>query len=210
MTLQIDNTNMSKQSSSKQRSSSRHSSSQNTSKWRDSHSHYGRISRLLHWFTAVLVIFQIVIVVLWQNTGKNAVTLFLESIGPHGSLGFLILIVTAIRVGWAWINRKQRPPQAQGLGGVLARLMHRTFYVLLLWLPAFALLRQYGEGHEIRLYSMIIIPEAERHIGWIVAPAELLHGYLSWLLCGLVIGHIAMALIHRFWLKDKILARMAG
>ena len=30
----------------------------------------------------------------WRGMGGNAITLFLASIGPHGSLGFLILIVT--------------------------------------------------------------------------------------------------------------------
>ncbi|GGW46544.1 hypothetical protein GCM10007158_04320 [Vreelandella hamiltonii] len=45
-------------------------------------------------------------------------------------------------------------------------------------------------------------------IGWMISPADLLHGPLSWLLCGLVVGHIAMALIHRYWLKDNVLARM--
>ena len=179
-------------------------------KWQDKLSHYGRISRVLHWLTATLVILQFAVVLAWRGTGENAVTLFLSSIGPHGSLGFLILIVTLIRLCWTWVNRKQRPPKTLGLGGKLARLVHITFYVLLLLLPAFALMRQYGEGYEIRLYGMIILPEMERNITWMVAPADLLHSPLSWLLGGLVIGHIVMALIHRFCFKDKILGRMAG
>ena len=146
----------------------------------------------------------------WRGTGKNTFTLFLDSIGPHGSLGLLILIVTLIRLGWTWVNRKQRPPQAQGIGGKLARLVHASFYALLLFLPVFALLREYGEGYEIRLYGMIILPEMERNITWMVAPANLLHSPMSWLLFALVIGHISMALIHRFWFKDKVLARMTG
>ena len=88
--------------------------------------------------------------------------------------------------------------------------MHITFYALLLWLPAFAILRQVGRGGALRFYGMELLPEAEREIPWMIAPADLLHGPLSWLLCGLIIGHIAMALIHRFWLKDKVLARMVG
>lgn len=92
----------------------------------------------------------------------------------------------------------------------MARVVHVTFYGLLLWLPAFAILRQYGRGGALRFYGLELLPEAERDIIWMIAPADLLHGPLSWLLLGLVIGHIAIALIHRFWLKDKVLARMAG
>ncbi|WP_417527657.1 cytochrome b [Marinomonas shanghaiensis] len=183
---------------------------QNSRKWQDSCDQYGIISRALHWVTAALVILQFSIVLAWRGTGKNTFTLFLDSIGPHGSLGLLILIVTLIRLGWTWVNRKQRPPQSQGIGGKLARLVHAAFYALLLFLPVFALLRQYGEGYEIRLYGMTVLPEAERNITWMIAPADLLHSPLSWLLGGLMIGHIAMALIHRFCFKDKILARMTG
>ena len=187
-----------------------YSATQGQSKWQDSQDQYGNISRVLHWLTAALVILQFLVVLAWRGSGKNAVTLFLDNIGPHGSLGLLILIVTLFRLGWTWKNRKQRPPKAQGLGGQLARLVHISFYAILLFLPAFALLRQYGEGYEIRLYGMTILPEKDHHIAWMVAPANLLHSPLSWLLFALIIGHIAMALLHRFWLKDKVLARMAG
>ncbi|QNI03760.1 cytochrome b [Halomonas sp. SH5A2] len=178
--------------------------------WRDSPSHYGRISRALHWLTAALVTLQFTVLLAWRGMGENVITLLLAGIGPHGSLGFLILIVTLARLGWAWANRKQRPPQPPGWGGRMARLVHITFYALLLWLPAFAILRQYGRGGALRFYGMELLPEAERDITWMTAPAEQLHGPLAWLLCGLIIGHIAMALTHRLWLKDKVLARMVG
>ncbi|MDR5873387.1 cytochrome b [Halomonas sp. CUBES01] len=176
--------------------------------WRDSPSHYGRISRALHWLTAALVTLQFTVLLAWRGMGENAITLFLASIGPHGSLGFMLLIVTLTRLGWAWVNRKQRPPQPPGWGGRMARLVHITFYGLLIWLPAFAILRQYGRGGALRFYGMELVPEVERDITWMTAPAELLHGPLAWLLCGLIFGHIAMALIHRLWLKDRVLARM--
>ncbi|SBR46985.1 cytochrome b [Halomonas sp. HL-93] len=100
--------------------------------WRDSPRHYGRISRALHWLTAALVTLQFTVLLAWRGMGENAITLLLASIGPHGSLGFMLLIVTLVRLGWAWVNRKQRPPHPPGLGGRLARLVHITFYALLL------------------------------------------------------------------------------
>ncbi|MGM0825203.1 MAG: cytochrome b [Pseudomonadota bacterium] len=183
---------------------------QTTIGWRDSPSHYGRISRALHWLTAALVTLQFTVLLAWRGMGENAITLFLANIGPHGSLGFMILIVTLIRLGWAWINRTKRPPKPPGWSGRLARCVHITFYGLLMWLPAFAILRQVGRGGALRFYGMEILPEAERDITWMIAPAELLHGPLAWLLCGLIFGHVAMVLIHRLWLRDKVLTRMVG
>lgn len=178
--------------------------------WRDTPSHYGRVSRALHWLTAVLVAFQFIVVLAWRAIGENTITLLLARIGPHGSLGILILLVTLARLGWLWINRKQRPPSSQAPYGRLARLSHITLYGLLLWLPAFALLRQYGRGGAIHFYSIELIPEMEREIAWMMAPAGALHSPLSWLLLALVIGHIVMALIHRFWLKDDVFTRITG
>lgn len=176
--------------------------------WQDRPYHFGRISRALHWLTAALVMFQFLVVLAWRVMGENTMTLLLAKVGPHGSLGILILIVTLARISWAWVNRRQRPPSSPGLGGRLARIVHVSFYVLLLWLPALALLRQYGRGGAIQFYGFELLPEAEREIAWLMAPADVLHSPLSWLLFALIIGHVTMVLIHRFWFKDNQLARM--
>lgn len=183
---------------------------QRTVQWRDSPSRYGRISRVLHWLTAILVMLQFTVVLAWRGTGKNTVTLFLSDIGPHGTLGLMILIVTLVRFIWAWLNRQQRPPKTPSVCGKLARVVHVTFYMILLCLPTLALLRQYGEGYAIQFYGMVLVAEAERDIAWMIAPADLLHSPLSWLLGVLITGHIIMALTHHFWFKDKTLVRMAG
>ncbi|MFC4207321.1 cytochrome b/b6 domain-containing protein [Vreelandella malpeensis] len=43
-----------------------------------------------------------------------------------------------------------------------------------------------------------------------VTLANALHSPLAWLLLVLVLGHAAMALVHRIGLKDDTLSRMAG
>ena len=137
--------------------------------WRDSPNCYGRVSRALHWLTATLVTLQFTVLLAWRGMGENVITLFLASIGPHGSLGFMILIVTLIRLGWAWINRKQRPPHTPALGGRLARFVHITFYGLLMWLPAFAILRRVRPRRGATLLSHGAAAEAERDITWTIA-----------------------------------------
>ncbi|MCE8025259.1 cytochrome b [Billgrantia aerodenitrificans] len=178
--------------------------------WRDTPDRYGLVSRLLHWLTAAQVILLFGVLLAWKGFGENAVTLVLARIGPHGSLGAMLLVTTLLRAMWAYRQRHHRPPRPSGLGGLLARCMHLAFYALLILIPALAILRQYGRGGHLIFYGIELLPEAEREIAWMMAPADLLHSTLAWLLLALIAGHVAMALAHRLWLKDGILARMLG
>ncbi|MBZ5487313.1 cytochrome b [Halomonas aquamarina] len=178
--------------------------------WRDSATHYGVISRALHWLTAAIVLFQFSVVLAWRGVGESEFTLMLSSIGPHGTLGILLLGITVLRAGWAWLNRHQRPSPAAGLNGVLARGVHMTFYALLIALPALSILRQYGRGGALDVYGIPLLSAAERDIPWMIELANLLHSPLAWLLLTLIGGHIAMALVHHFGFKDKVISRMAG
>lgn len=176
----------------------------------DSATRYGLISRALHWLTAAIVLIQFSVVLAWRGYGETPFTLMLSSIGPHGSLGVLLLVITLLRAGWACVNRYQRPSHAAGLSGSLAYTVHLTFYALLIALPTLAILRQYGRGRALDVYGLPLFSAAEREIPWMIATANLLHSPLAWLLLVLVVGHVAMALIHRFGFKDKVLSRMAG
>ncbi|MBP5979254.1 MAG: cytochrome b [Halomonas sp.] len=176
----------------------------------DSTTRYGFISRALHWLTAAIVLLQFSVVLAWRGYGETPFTLTLSSIGPHGSLGVLLLVTTLLRAGWAYVNRRQRPLPAVGLGGTLAHTVHLTFYALLIALPSLAILREYGSGRALGVYGLPLFSAAEREIPWMIATANLLHSPLAWLLLTLVVGHVAMALMHRVVFKDKVLSRMAG
>ncbi|MGO2880506.1 MAG: cytochrome b, partial [Halomonas sp.] len=73
--------------------------------WRDSATRYGIISRTLHWLTAAIVLLQFSVVLAWRGFGETPLTLLLSSVGPHGSLGVILLVMTLLRAGWAWLNR---------------------------------------------------------------------------------------------------------
>ncbi|MGP9677931.1 cytochrome b [Halomonas sp. AOP27-A1-41] len=178
--------------------------------WRDSATRYGLISRTLHWITAAIVLLQFSVVLAWRGFGETPLTLLLSSIGPHGSLGVMLLVITLLRAGWAWLNRQQRPSYATVVRGALAHGGHVTLYALLIALPTLAILRQYGRGGALDVYGLPLFNAAEREIPWMIATANALHSPLAWLLLALVAGHVIMALIHRTVLKDGVFSRMAG
>lgn len=77
-------------------------------------------------------------------------------------------------------------------------------------IPALAILRSYGNGKGWAQWGIEIVPATGLQIGWMIARSDVLHGLLSWLLCILIAGHIAMALVHGLVLKDNVLSRMVG
>ncbi|MBZ9666423.1 cytochrome b [Pseudomonas sp. LMG 31766] len=168
----------------------------------DSAQRYGAVSRLLHWAMAALLVWQYLTVIVPEGH-------FLESIvgGTHKATGLLLMVLVVIRLLWALYNSSRRPAPVS----VLARFGHLALYGLLFVIPFVALLRQYGSGREFVAFGMTIMPGfSDGKIEWMIAPASLLHGNLGWLLLFMVIGHAAMAFIHRRQGGEDVLARMIG
>lgn len=158
----------------------------------DSAVRYGSVTRMLHWGMALLLCWQFVTTLVRVSLPDTALY---DAIWPtHRSLGFLLLVLMLVRLGWAWANRTRRPPAVSAA----ARAGHLTLYGLLIVVPVLALLRQFGSG---RAYTPFGIPvmsgfEGER-IEWMVAAGNLFHGGLGWTLLALILGHVAMAFWHR-------------
>ena len=171
--------------------------------------HYGTVSRLLHWVMAALLI--------WQGTGmvvKN--TMDRENplvgfwVGTHASVGSVIFLLILIRFAWAFAQRGKRPAYAEGTIGRLAAAAHKLMYVLMLVVPTLGLLRLFGRDRAGSLFGVEVHPAMEREIAWMTAPADAVHGLLAWTLITLIVGHVAMVALHRWYWRDDTLARMAG
>lgn len=177
----------------------------------DTPARYGLVSRVLHWGMAYLLLWQFVMVFSWRAFGDSAVVDWLVRMGPsHGTVGLLTLAFVVVRAAWVLVNRRRRPPRVSGWPGAVGQAVHVAFYLLMLAIPAIALLRAYGNGEGWSPWGIALIPKTGVKVSWMVAPANALHSPLSWLLCGLIAVHILAALYHRLILRDGVLGRMAG
>ncbi len=177
-------------------------------RWRDDGLRYGPVSRAFHWIMALLVLWQFSGLVIGRLFGRSALTDLLNS--THGSLGATILVLAVLRALWGFYNLGDRPVHETGALGILARAGHVLLYLLMLAIPAAAILRAFGSEWGLALYGIQIVPPGNERVDWMVAPANLLHGMLAWTLLAMVAGHVAMALIHRFVWRDEVVGRMAG
>lgn len=171
---------------------------------RDNSNRYGGVSRVLHWGIALLL--------LWQFSSAGA-HFFLKDTSiekflwtTHKPLGVLLFALILIRVAWAVTNVSQRPPAIN----VAAKLGHLALYGILIIVPSLALLRQYGSGKPFAPFGVPLFPGFEGDkIAWMMAPGNLLHGWLGLTLLTLVAGHIFMVVWHKRSAADTdVLPRM--
>ena len=78
----------------------------------------------------------------------------------------------------------------------------------MIMVPSLALLRQYGSGKPFSPYGIPLMPGREDKIAWMMAPADVLHYWLGFTLLAVVLGHAAMASVHRRLRHEDVLARM--
>ncbi len=179
-----------------------------TRQWRDTPERYGLVSRLLHWLMAAILLWQFTGMILRLILGRTPLMAFW--VGTHQSIGTVLLALILLRLAWAWGNRGRRPAQERNGVGRAARLGHAALYALMAIIPALGLLCAFGNGRGYAFFGHQIVPRTGQRIEWMSAPADLLHGKLAWLLLALILGHVAMALLHHFVWRDGLLLRMAG
>lgn len=158
---------------------------------KDTPARYGTVTRILHWGMALVLSWQLASVVARVALADSAVDDFLWS--THRQVGFLLFALIALRIVWALINLKNRPVAVSGL----AKLGHFVLYALMFIVPALALLRQYGSGRVFEPFGIPVFSGFDGSISWMITPASNFHGLLGWTMFVLIVGHIAMAFVHR-------------
>lgn len=172
---------------------------------KDTPQHYGTISRLFHWITALLLLWQFTTAFGHLLLDDTPVGDFLWS--SHKPTGLVIIVLITIRLAWALWTHPRRPAAINQL----AAYGHYALYALMLLIPALALLRQYGSGRSFTPFGIPLMPGFEGEaIEWMTLPANVLHSWLGWLLLAMVAGHIMMARAHRRSGDVNVLERMAS
>lgn len=117
---------------------------------------YGSVSQWLHWTTAALVI-----VLLGMG---NAFDMEADEPGNalylwHSSLGVLVFVLAAARIGWLLFSRPPALPQSTSrLFRVLARSAHVALYALLFALPVSGWLAASSEGASVPFFGIATVP----------------------------------------------------
>ena len=168
---------------------------------------YDRISRALHWATALLVLMMISA----GLTMTSEVERWLQDLLFifHKNTGLLILLLVLLRLAWrAGHSAPPLPDQVPRLQRIAARLNHAGLYVLLLVMALSGLVRVLAGGFPIELLDWLNVPPVLPNSEPLAEAAKALHAGAKYALIILIGLHVAAAGYHGLWRRDGVVGRM--
>lgn len=154
--------------------------------------YYSQTQIAVHWLIAVLVVFQYAlhdeIVGLWSARVAGTIA---DAPVPtlHAITGIVIVLLTLWRLALVW--RNGLPPLPKNTSATARRVLR---------------------GIEALFYVTLIALPVSGGIAWYagVAPAIMVHDFLTAFLVLAVVAHIASAVFQQFWMKNNVPRRMFG
>jgi cytochrome b561 len=165
--------------------------------WRNTAEKYGIVGQTLHW----LVVLGLIASYALAEAAEDDEALM----GLHRSVGLTILALAVLRVLWRIVDRT--PPWPTTMAGYerrIARITHAAFYVLLFALPITGWMLSSAEGDVVRYlgFDLPALYSADEET------LEEVHEALFNALLAITVLHVAAALKHQFWNRDRVLRSM--
>lgn len=174
---------------------------------------WGLVARGLHWGMAGLVFAQLGIGVWGAEITRDLARRF-ELAQLHKSLGALVLVLVLLRLAWRRLDPPPPLPPMPAWELSAARWSHGGLLGLLVampltgWVYAAASPAQDLLGIENRAFGLVLPDPWVPGNAAVAAVAGWLHTGLAAVLALLLAVHVAAALRHQFWRRDRLLSRM--
>jgi cytochrome b561 len=166
---------------------------------------YGTGAIVLHWVMAILVVIVAILGLLHDSWPRSTQAYW---INVHALIGLLVWVLLLTRFVW----RQRHPPPAlpPELGPLARRFaapVHWLLYALLFVIPIIGIVTFIWHGRKLNL-GFLQVDFGVKSNRAIFHPTEDIHGYLAYVLFGLVGLHALAALAHQFVGRHEFLQRM--
>jgi len=166
---------------------------------------YGHVALFLHWLMAALIIFNIAAAKLTEDLSRETRGVWMYQ---HKAVGTLILGLIIWRLIWRLTHDvPPLPATTSRLNVFLAHAGHWTLYGLMIFVPLTGFVKELVRGRDIGLWLF----DLQSPFTSDVATAKIfgsLHDLAGNITMFLVAGHIIMAIVHQYYLRDKLINRM--
>lgn len=169
---------------------------------------YDRLTIVLHWATALIVIFLFASSQIWEQLVHGTPwRKGLQSL--HISFGITLAVIMLLRLFWrATAGRKLPPANDAPLMHILAKLTHWALYLLLAIQIALGFLFRWAQGEPFSFFGLFTIPDPFDVDPLLRHTFGSLHFYIAWALIILAGVHACAALFHHYVLRDDTLKSM--
>ncbi len=176
--------------------------------WRDPPAAYGRLSRLLHWLFAALLLIGAPLGI----TGANL------SVGPmqvvaltvHKSIGVALLCLLLLRLAWRLGQGWPAPVSGTAWLAMAARAGHWTLFAFCLAAVLSGWAYSSAAAFPVSFFGLFELPPLTPPDKILAERLRLLHNLAVWPLLSLIALHVTAAFYHHLVLKDRTLKRMVG
>ncbi len=169
---------------------------------------YSRLNQALHWFTAACM-FAILPLGWVMVNAKEGTPLSSALFNWHKTLGAIVLVVTAFRIVWRFVDPPPNyPRQVAAWDRLLAHIAYWLFFALMIFMPVTGFLGSAYGGHPLKLFNWIPTPQPvgpDKGLGQFFTG---LHLAGQWGIYALIVLHLGAVVIHVIWGKDGVLGRM--
>jgi cytochrome b561 len=171
---------------------------------------YSGLQKLIHWVTAlfVLALLPVGFIMVARGKATNFDATTGELYTAHKTFGFVVLLLLVLRIAVRLVQGTPAHEASLNRVQVIAsKAVHELLYLVLLALPVLGWMGASAYGARGLLGGFSLPEIIARNEG--AAKALLAwHGYLAFALIALLGAHIGAAILHRFILKDGVMARM--
>lgn len=169
---------------------------------------YDRISVLLHWLAALLIVATFALGVMMVDIAGITPTK-LRYFSWHKWLGVTVLALTVVRL--LWRLTQTAPPYAQPMPrwqALLSRLTHGALYGLMFAVPVSGYFYSLAAGVPVVYLAVLPLPVFIDADPVLKPMLKELHENLAWCLFGFVVLHLLAVLKHQLIDRDALLGRM--
>lgn len=175
---------------------------------KNSESHYGTISKTLHWVVAMTV-FAMFGVGFWMVDLTYYSDWYQVAPHYHKSVGILLAVLMVFRLVWRITSKKPAALDShKRWETILAHTIHVLFYWILFAIFVSGYMISTADGRGIEVFNWFEVPSIGELFDKQEDVAGDVHKWLAYGLMGLVALHLAGALKHHFIDKDSTLKRM--
>lgn len=166
--------------------------------------HYDSATIWFHWLTAAIVVGQWVGAKTIDMWPRGALRVDVRSL--HITFGILLALLLIARIIWRATRGKRLPSAEGGILGMLAKAVHWSLYALLIGTIALGLTLMSLRGDSF--FGLFVLPAWSFSTAALRHTVQDLHDLFATTLLVVAGLHASAALLHRYVLRDDVLARM--